>query len=68
MAIYNNQFDLIIYHEFLKNSTSIKAILNQLYFCLSNDVKIIIAGSQNTRTYKFLSKLLTSGFLSKKIE
>ncbi len=66
---YSGYFDLIIIdHEFLQDNSSIKALLNQLHFCLSDDGEIIVAGSKNIRAYKLYSKFLTSGFLSKKIE
>jgi ribonuclease HI len=64
-----NYFDLIIIdHKFLEDNSNVKAMLNQLYSCLSDGGEIIIAGSQNIRAYKLLSKFLASGFLSKKIE
>ena len=66
---YSGYFDLIIVdHEFIQDKIEIKAWLNQLHFCLSDDGEIIVAGSQNIRAYKLFSKFLTNGFLSKKIE
>lgn len=66
---YSNYFDLIILdHEFLQDNASVKALLNQLHFCLSDDGEIIIAGTNNTRAYKLFSRFLASGFLSIKIE
>ena len=66
---YSEYFDLIILdHEFLQDKVAIKALLNQLHFCLSDDGEIIVAGSQNIRAYKLFSKFLAGGFLSKKIE
>ena len=66
---YRHYFDLIILdHEFLQDNTSIKALFNQLHFCLSEGGEIIVAGSQNIRAYKLLLKFLTYGFLSEKVE
>jgi len=66
---YCKYFDLIILdHKFLQDKSDIKALLNQLHFCLSDDGEIIIAGSENIRAYNLFSKFLASGFLSIKIE
>ena len=66
---YRDYFDLIIIdHEFLQDKSDIKALLNQLHFCLSDDGEVIVAGSQNIRAYKLVSRFLANGFLSKNIE
>ena len=44
----SDYFDLIILdHEFLQDKADIRALLNQLHCCLSDDGEIIVAGSQN---------------------
>ena len=66
---YSDYFDLIILdHEFLQDKADIRALLNQLHFCLSDDGEIIVAGSQNILACRLFSKFLARGFLSKKIE
>lgn len=62
-------FDLIILDSsFIKNKKYSKEILSQLYFCLSDDGEIIVAGTYDIRAYSLASKFIASGFLSKKIE
>ncbi|KEI35651.1 hypothetical protein FRA_31c04720 [Francisella sp. W12-1067] len=62
-------FDLIIIDSaFVDSRQKQKALLKQLYFCLSDDGEIIVAGTTNIRAYRLVSKFLSSGFLSKKIE
>ncbi|AJC48806.1 class I SAM-dependent methyltransferase [Allofrancisella guangzhouensis] len=62
-------FDLIIIDgAFVDARQEQKALLNQLYFCLSDDGEIIVAGTTNVRAYRLVSKFLSNGFLNKKIE
>ncbi|QIV95846.1 hypothetical protein EDC55_10531 [Allofrancisella inopinata] len=62
-------FDLIIIDSaFVDSKQEQKALLKQLYFCLSDDGEIIVAGTTNIRAYNLVSKFLSNGFLNKKIE
>jgi hypothetical protein len=62
-------FDLIILDgAYLKQKKHSQNILSQLYFCLSDDGDVIIAGTKDIRPYALVSRFITSGFLTKKLE
>ena len=62
-------FDLVILDgAYLKHKKDSQDILSQLYFCLSDDGDVIIADTKDIRPYALVSRFITSGFLTKKIE
>ena len=62
-------FNLVIIDEsFVEGSQWVKALLEQIHFCLSDDGEVIIAGTKNIRAYSLISRFISNGFVNKKIE
>lgn len=61
-------FDLIILDEsFINCPALMKAIFNQLHFCLADDGEVIVACSGNISLYSLLSRFISNGFISKRV-
>ena len=61
-------FDLIILDEsFVSCPKQMKALFNQLHFCLADDGEVIVACTGGISIYGLLSRFLANGFTSKKV-
>ncbi|GAB4222521.1 MAG: class I SAM-dependent methyltransferase [Francisella sp.] len=61
-------FDLIILDEsFVSSTNHMKALFNQLHFCLADDGELVVANSKGVRIYNLLSHFVTHGFIIKKV-
>ena len=61
-------FDLIILDEsFVSCPKQMRALFNQLHFCLADDGEVIVACLGGISLYGILSRFLANGFSSKKI-
>ncbi|QWU99978.1 class I SAM-dependent methyltransferase [Francisella salimarina] len=61
-------FDLIILDEsFINCPALMKAIFNQLHFCLADDGEVIVACSGNISLYSLISRFISNGFISKRV-
>ncbi|APC91843.1 MULTISPECIES: class I SAM-dependent methyltransferase [Francisella] len=61
-------FDLIILDEsFVSCPKQMKALFNQLHFCLADDGEVIVACLGGISLYGLLSRFLANGFSSKKV-
>lgn len=64
----NKFFDLIILDEsFVSCPKQMRALFNQLHFCLSDDGEVIVACVGGISIYGLLSRFLANGFISKKV-
>ncbi|MDE4988353.1 class I SAM-dependent methyltransferase, partial [Francisella tularensis subsp. holarctica] len=61
-------FDLIILDEsFVRCPKQMRALFNQLHFCLSDYGEVIVACVGGISLYGLLSRFLSNGFTSKKV-
>ena len=61
-------FDLIILDEsFVNCPKQMRALFNQLHFCLADDGEVIVACLGGISLYGILSRFLANGFSSKKV-